>query len=156
MKASPALLAATALVLTSFAYAQANSDKTPAPQARPAPTTHRGAVPGGAGNGGAPQPAPGMAIAEQGITNSKPKHKPHAKMENSGDPHENMNGREAGSGMATGRRTIDANASANAEIKARARYLWEQNGCPAVRDLEFWLQAEAKIKPRERHVRLSR
>ena len=46
--------------------------------------------------------------------------------------------------------------AANAEIKARARYLWEQNGCPAVRDLEFWLQAEAKIKPRERHVRLSR
>lgn len=118
MKASPALLAATALVLTSFAYAQANSDKTPAPQAKPAPTTHRGGAPGHAGNG-APQPAPGMAITEQGITNSKPKPKPHTKVENSGDPHENMNGREAGSGMATGRRTADAHANANAEIHGR-------------------------------------
>ena len=31
------------------------------------------------------------------------------------------------------------------EIEARARELWEQNGCPAGRDLEFWLQAEAEI-----------
>ena len=35
------------------------------------------------------------------------------------------------------------------EIKARARELWEQNGRPAGRDLEFWLQAEAEIT--ERH-----
>ena len=28
------------------------------------------------------------------------------------------------------------------EIKARARELWEQNGCPTGRDLEFWPQAE--------------
>ncbi len=36
------------------------------------------------------------------------------------------------------------------EIKARARELWEQNGCPAGRDLEFWLQAEAEIIERNR------
>ena len=38
------------------------------------------------------------------------------------------------------------------EIKARARELWEQNGCPAGRDLKFWLQAESEIKARERQV----
>ena len=38
------------------------------------------------------------------------------------------------------------------EIKARARELWEQNGCLAGRDLEFWLQAESEIKARERQV----
>ena len=32
----------------------------------------------------------------------------------------------------------------------RARELWEQNGCPAGRDLEFWLQAEAEIIERNR------
>ena len=31
------------------------------------------------------------------------------------------------------------------DIRARARELWEQNGRPAGRDLEFWLQAEAEI-----------
>jgi hypothetical protein len=31
------------------------------------------------------------------------------------------------------------------QIKARARELWEQNGRPAGRDVEFWLQAEAEI-----------
>ena len=36
------------------------------------------------------------------------------------------------------------------EIKARARELWEQNGRPAGRDLEFWLQAEAEIIERNR------
>lgn len=119
MKVSPAILAASVLLLTPFAYAQARSDTNTTPQqAKPAPTTHRSGVPDHAGSGTPPQPA-GMAIAEQGITNSKPKHKPHTKMESSGDPHENMNGREAGSGMATGRRTADANANANAEIHAR-------------------------------------
>jgi hypothetical protein len=34
------------------------------------------------------------------------------------------------------------------EIEAHARALWEQNGCPAGRDLEFWLQAEAEISRR--------
>jgi hypothetical protein len=34
------------------------------------------------------------------------------------------------------------------EIEARARELWEQNGRPAGRDLEFWLQAEAEISRR--------
>jgi hypothetical protein len=36
------------------------------------------------------------------------------------------------------------------EIKARARQIWEQNGCPAGRDLEFWLRAESEIIERER------
>ena len=39
---------------------------------------------------------------------------------------------------------------ADEEVKARARELWEQNGCPAGRDLEFWLQAEAEIIERNR------
>lgn len=33
-------------------------------------------------------------------------------------------------------------------IEARARELWDQNGRPADRDLEFWLQAEADIRER--------
>jgi hypothetical protein len=35
-------------------------------------------------------------------------------------------------------------------ISARAREIWEQNGCPAGRDLEFWLQAESEISERNR------
>ena len=35
-------------------------------------------------------------------------------------------------------------------ISARAREIWEQNGCPADRDLEFWLQAESEINERRR------
>lgn len=31
------------------------------------------------------------------------------------------------------------------EIRTRARELWEQNGRPDGRDLEFWLQAESEI-----------
>jgi hypothetical protein len=34
-------------------------------------------------------------------------------------------------------------------ISARAHELWEQNGRPTGRDLEFWLQAESEIS--ERH-----
>jgi hypothetical protein len=45
-----------------------------------------------------------------------------------------------------------AERRADEEVKARARELWEQNGCPAGRDLEFWLQAESEIKARERQV----
>src|SRR6185295_8410794 len=37
----------------------------------------------------------------------------------------------------------------NQEIRARARELWEQNGRPSDRDLEFWLQAEAEIDARK-------
>lgn len=33
------------------------------------------------------------------------------------------------------------------KIKARARELWEQNGRPAGRDVEFWLQAERELDP---------
>jgi hypothetical protein len=35
-------------------------------------------------------------------------------------------------------------------IGARAREIWEQNGCPADRDLEFWLQAESELSEDER------
>ena len=35
-------------------------------------------------------------------------------------------------------------------ISARAREIWEQNGCPADRDLEFWLQAESELSEDER------
>lgn len=40
------------------------------------------------------------------------------------------------------RRTADA-------IETRARELWEQNGRPAGRDLDFWLQAETEILSRD-------
>jgi hypothetical protein len=36
------------------------------------------------------------------------------------------------------------------EIRARAHELWEQNGRPSGRDLEFWLQAESEISERDR------
>jgi hypothetical protein len=32
------------------------------------------------------------------------------------------------------------------EIRARSRELWEQNGRPAGRDEEFWLQAESELR----------
>ena len=35
-------------------------------------------------------------------------------------------------------------------ISERARELWEQNGCPEDRDLEFWLQAESESSERDR------
>jgi hypothetical protein len=34
-------------------------------------------------------------------------------------------------------------------IAARAREIWEQNGRPQDRDLEFWLQAESEINERD-------
>ena len=34
------------------------------------------------------------------------------------------------------------------EISARAHELWEQDGRPAARDLQFWLQAESEIRGR--------
>ena len=36
------------------------------------------------------------------------------------------------------------------QITIRAREIWEQNGCPSGRDLEFWLQAESEISERDR------
>ena len=36
------------------------------------------------------------------------------------------------------------------KIRTRAHELWEQNGCPVGRDLEFWLQAESEIIERNR------
>ena len=34
------------------------------------------------------------------------------------------------------------------EITLRAQEIWEQNGRPSGRDLEFWLQAESEISER--------
>jgi len=36
------------------------------------------------------------------------------------------------------------------EITVRAHEIWEQNGRPSGRDLEFWLQAESEISERRR------
>jgi len=36
------------------------------------------------------------------------------------------------------------------KIRLRALEIWERNGRPAGRDLEFWLQAESEISARER------
>jgi hypothetical protein len=38
------------------------------------------------------------------------------------------------------------------EIRTRARELWEQNGRPSGRDLEFWLQAEGEMTARKTEV----
>ena len=35
------------------------------------------------------------------------------------------------------------------EIRQRAREIWEENGRPAGRDLEFWLQAEREFREAE-------
>jgi len=35
------------------------------------------------------------------------------------------------------------------EIRSRAHELWEQNGRPLGRDLEFWLQAESELSERD-------
>src|SRR4051812_31294267 len=35
------------------------------------------------------------------------------------------------------------------EIRKRAREIWEENGSPAGRDLEFWLQAENEFREAE-------
>jgi len=37
----------------------------------------------------------------------------------------------------------------NEAIKKRARELWEANGCPPDRDLEFWLRAEEELQEAE-------
>ena len=34
------------------------------------------------------------------------------------------------------------------EITVRAREIWEQNGRPSGRDVEFWLRAESEIRER--------
>ena len=47
------------------------------------------------------------------------------------------------------RRRLDARRTKQA-ISTRAREIWEQNGRPSDRDLEFWLQAEAEIRERKR------
>ena len=47
------------------------------------------------------------------------------------------------------RRRLDARRTKQA-ISTRAREIWEQNGRPADRDLEFLLQAEVEIGERKR------
>ena len=40
------------------------------------------------------------------------------------------------------------------EVTRRARWLWRDAGCPAGRDLEYWLQAEVELlKVRVPHLR---
>ena len=46
------------------------------------------------------------------------------------------------------RRRLDARRTKQA-ISTRAREIWEQNGRPSDRDLEFWLQAESEIIERK-------
>jgi DUF2934 family protein len=46
------------------------------------------------------------------------------------------------------RRRLDAGRTKQA-ISTRAREIWEQNGRPSDRDLEFWLQAESEIIERK-------
>ena len=46
------------------------------------------------------------------------------------------------------RRRLEARRTKQA-ISVRAREIWEQNGCPVDRDLEFWLQAESEINERD-------
>jgi len=47
------------------------------------------------------------------------------------------------------RQRLDTRQTKHA-ISARAREIWEQNGGPSDRDLEFWLQAEAGVGERKR------
>jgi hypothetical protein len=42
------------------------------------------------------------------------------------------------------------------EIRKRAREIWEENGRPAGRDLEFWLQAEREFREAEALARNAR
>ena len=46
------------------------------------------------------------------------------------------------------RRRLDARRTKQA-IGARAHEIWEENGRPADRDLEFWLRAESEIIERK-------
>jgi aminoglycoside phosphotransferase family enzyme len=46
------------------------------------------------------------------------------------------------------RQSLEARRT-NQAIRACAHELWEQNGRPAARDLEFWLQAESEIRRRD-------
>jgi predicted RNA-binding Zn ribbon-like protein len=45
------------------------------------------------------------------------------------------------------RRILDSRRTKQ-EIRTRAHELWEQNGRPVGRDLEFWIQAEKEVKER--------
>jgi len=47
------------------------------------------------------------------------------------------------------RRRLEGRSTKQA-ISARAREIWEQNGPPPDRDLDFWLQAESEINERMR------
>jgi hypothetical protein len=40
---------------------------------------------------------------------------------------------------------------AEADIQKAAYYLWMENGCPAGRDLDYWLAAKELLRHRHRH-----
>jgi hypothetical protein len=44
---------------------------------------------------------------------------------------------------------------ANQAIGVRANEIWEQNGRPAGRDLDFWLEAESEINERMRECSIN-
>jgi|SoimicmetaTmtLPA_FD_contig_31_15276819_length_329_multi_1_in_0_out_0_2 hypothetical protein len=44
----------------------------------------------------------------------------------------------------------NATRAVNEVVRARARELWEINGRPGGRDLEFWLQAERELRGADR------
>jgi hypothetical protein len=46
-------------------------------------------------------------------------------------------------------RHLLAGRRAQEAVRARARELWESNGRPAGRDLEFWLQAERELREKK-------
>jgi hypothetical protein len=43
-------------------------------------------------------------------------------------------------------RTYFVRRRAREEVRARAQQIWEENGRPEGRDVEFWLQAEREIE----------
>ncbi|MCC8947425.1 DUF2934 domain-containing protein [Bradyrhizobium sp. Arg62] len=51
--------------------------------------------------------------------------------------------------LTEGLRRLIAARRSKQEVRARAHELWEQNGRPSGRDLEFWLQAERELSESE-------
>ncbi len=38
-----------------------------------------------------------------------------------------------------------------ADVRLRAYLIWERNGCPTGRDLDYWLRAERELRSEVRH-----
>ncbi|MCA6102540.1 DUF2934 domain-containing protein [Bradyrhizobium australafricanum] len=51
--------------------------------------------------------------------------------------------------LTEGLRRLIAARRSKQEVRARAHELWEQNGRPSGRDLEFWLRAERELSESE-------